>query len=89
MCWADTCHIRFTQYSFMLQLIDICFLPFICMCHISLIQTCLRVVIRPGFVSTSHTFMKSGASHAAGIKLCLIILSYVAIGYDSFCAICN
>ena len=36
----------------MLRLIDICFLTCICMWQISQIQTCLRVVVRPGLVST-------------------------------------
>ena len=37
----------------LLHLIDIFFLPCICLWHISQIQTCLCVVVGPGFVSTS------------------------------------
>ena len=33
--------------------------------HISQLQTCLRVVVGPGFVSTLSTFMRSSASHLA------------------------
>ena len=46
-----------------LHLIDICFLWCICLWQISLIQTCLGVFVRPGFVSTSPAFMRSRASH--------------------------
>ena len=34
--------------------------------QISQIQTCLCVVVGPGFVSTSPTFMRSSAGHLAG-----------------------
>ena len=54
-------HFRCTQCSILLHLIDICFLPFIC-----LWETCLRVVVEPGCVSTSPAFMRSSASHPAG-----------------------
>ena len=54
-------HLRCTQCSILLHLIDICFLTCICLWHISLIQTCLRVV-----VSILPVFMKSIASHPAG-----------------------
>ena len=54
-------HLRCTQCSILLHLIDICFLTCIC-----LWQTCLRVVVGPGFVSTSSDFMRSIASHPAG-----------------------
>ena len=50
-------HLRCTQCSIMLHLIDICFL------------TCLCVVVGPGFVSTSPTFMRSIASHPIGPPL--------------------
>ena len=59
-------HIRCTQCSILLHLIDICFLPCICMWQISQIQICLRVVVGPGLVSTSPAFMGSIASHPAG-----------------------
>ena len=59
-------HIRCTQCSILLHLIEICFLTCICLWQISLIQTCLRMVVRPGLVSTSPAFMRSIASHPAG-----------------------
>ena len=37
--------------------------------HISQIQTCLCAVVRPGFVSTSHAFMRSSASFSQNGKL--------------------
>ena len=39
--------------AILLHLIDICFLSCICLWQISQIQTCLCVVVGPGFVSTS------------------------------------
>ena len=76
-------HLRYTQCSILLHLNYICFLPCICLWKISQIQTCLCVVVGPGFVSTSHTFMRSSASHpvgpvcqrAANIKECKFIAS--------------
>ena len=59
-------HLRCTQCSIPLHLIDICFLTGICLWQISQIQTCLRVVVVPGLVSTSLTFMRSIASHPEG-----------------------
>ena len=35
-----------------LHLIDICYLPCICLWQVSQIQTCLCVVVEPGFVTT-------------------------------------
>ena len=54
------------QCSILLHLIDICFLQWICLWQISHIQTCLCVVVGPGFVSTSPAFMRSSAIHPAG-----------------------
>ena len=45
--WRIPAHLGYTQCSFMLHLIDIGFLPCICLWHISQIQTCLCVVIGP------------------------------------------
>ena len=59
-------HLRCTQCSIMLHLIDICFLTCICLWQILQIQTCLRVVVGPGLVSTSLAFMMSIASHPVG-----------------------
>ena len=39
----------------------------ICLWQISQIQTCLREVVGPGLVSTSPAFMRSSASHPAGL----------------------
>ena len=38
----------------------------ICLWKISQMQTCLCIVVRPGFVSTSPAFMRSSASHPVG-----------------------
>ena len=59
-------HLRCTQCSTLLHLIDICFLPCICLWQISQIQTCLCVVVGPGFASTSPAYMRSSGSHPAG-----------------------
>ena len=59
-------HLWCTQRSIMLHLIDICFLTCICLRQILQIQTCLRVVVEPGLVSTSPDFMRSIASYPAG-----------------------
>ena len=59
-------HLRCTQCSILLHLIDISFIPCICLWQISQIQTCLCVVVGPGFGSTSPTFMRSRTSHPAG-----------------------
>ena len=59
-------HLRYTQCSILLHLINICFLTCICLRKISQIQTCLRVVVGPGLVSTSPAFMRSISSHSAG-----------------------
>ena len=45
-------HLRCTQCSIMLDHIDIGFLTYICLWQISQVQTCLRVVVGPGLVST-------------------------------------
>ena len=53
-------HLRCTQCSILLHLIDICFLTCICLWQISQIQTCLRVVV-------GHpTFMRNIASSPVG-----------------------
>ena len=54
-------HLRCTQCSILLHRINICFIPCICLCQISQIQTCLCVVVGPGFVSTSPAFMRRSA----------------------------
>ena len=52
--------------SIMMHLVDICFLPCICLWQISKIQICLRVVIGPGLFSTSLAFMRRCTNHPAG-----------------------
>ena len=52
--------------SILLHLIDICFLTGTFLWHISNMQTCLRVVVGPGLVSTSPDFMRSSSSQEAG-----------------------
>ena len=46
-------HLRCTQCSILLHLIDICFLTCISLWQISQIQTCLCVVVGPVLVSSS------------------------------------
>ena len=64
--WRIPAHLRCTQCSILLQLVDICFLTCICLWQISQIQTFLFKVVRPGMVSTSPAFVSSSASHPAG-----------------------
>ena len=59
-------HLKCTQCSIMLHLIDVCFLTCICLWKISHIQTCLRVFVGPRFVSTSLAFMRSSTSYPVG-----------------------
>ena len=47
--WRIPAHLRFTQCSILLHLIDICFLLCICLWQISQIQTCLCVFVGPEF----------------------------------------
>ena len=64
--WRIPAHLRCTQCSIMLHLMDICFLTCICLWQISQIQTRLFKVVGPGLVSTSPAFVSSSASHPAG-----------------------
>ena len=64
--WRIPAHLRCTQCSIMLHLMDICFLTCICLWQISQIQTCLFKVVGPGLVSTSPAFVSSSPSHPAG-----------------------
>ena len=59
-------HLRCTQCSILLHLMDICFLTCICLWQISQIQTFLFKVVGPGLVSTSPAFVRNSASHPAG-----------------------
>ena len=58
--WRIPAHLRCTQCSILLHLMDICFLTCICLWQISLIQTFLFKVVGPGLVSTSPKNGKSG-----------------------------
>ena len=64
--WQIPAHLRCTQCSILLHLMDICFLTCNCLWQISQIQTHLFKVVRPGLVSTSPALVSSSASHAAG-----------------------
>ena len=64
--WRIPAHLRCTQCSILLHLMDICFLTCICLWQISQIQTFLFKVVGPGLVSTSPAFVSSSARHPAG-----------------------
>ena len=64
--WRIPAHLRCTQCSILLHLMDICFLTCICLWQISQIQTLLFRVVGPGLVSTSPAFVSNSASHPAG-----------------------
>ena len=64
--WRIPAHLRCTQCSILLYLMDICFLTCICLWQISQIQTFLFKVVGPGLVSTSPALVSSSASHPAG-----------------------
>ena len=64
--WRIPAHLRCTQCSILLHLMDICFLTCICLWQISQIQTFLFRVVGPGLASTSPAFVSNSASHLAG-----------------------
>ena len=64
--WRIAAHLRCTQCSILLHLMDICFLTCICLWQISQIQTFLFRVVGPGLVSTSPAFVSNSASHPEG-----------------------
>ena len=64
--WRIPAHLRCTQCSILLHLMDICFLTCICLWQISQIQTFLFKIVGPGLVSTSPAFVSCSASHPAG-----------------------
>ena len=61
--WRIPAHLRCTQCSILLHLMDICFLTCICLWQISQIQTFLFGVVGPRLVSTSPSFVSNSASH--------------------------
>ena len=85
-------HLRCTLCSIMLPLIDICFQPCIRLWQMSQIQTCLCVVVGPGFVSTPPAFKRSSASHPAvrmaGFPKKTVIRNHMA-GVEGFDTICT
>ena len=64
--WRISAHLRCTQCSILLRLMDICFLTCICLWQISQIQTCLFKVVGPGLVWISPAFVSSSTSNPAG-----------------------
>ena len=64
--WRIPAHLRCTQCSILLHLMDICFLTCICLWQISQIQIFLFRVVGPGLGSTSPAFVSNSASHPAG-----------------------
>ena len=64
--WRIPAHLRCTQCSILLHLMDICFLTCICLLQISQIQTRLFDVVGTGLVSTSPVFLRSSANHPVG-----------------------
>ena len=64
--WRIPAHLRCTQCSILLHLMDICFLTCIFLWQILQIQTFLFRVVGPGLVSTSPAFVSNSASHPAG-----------------------
>ena len=63
--WRIPAHLRCTQCSILLHLMDICFLTCICLWQISQIQIFLFKVVGPVLVSTSPAFVSNSASHLA------------------------
>ena len=63
--WRIPAHLRCTQCSILLHLMDICFLTCICLEQISQIQTRLFNVVGPRLVSTSPNFVRSSANPSA------------------------
>ena len=70
--------------------------PCICLWQISQIQTCLRVVVGPGFVSISSAFMRSTTSHPVGphVRLVPKMVNRAPIAgrevFDTICTtVCN
>ena len=64
--WRIPAHLRCTQCSILLHLMDICFLACICLWQMAQIQTFLFNVVGPGLVSASPDFVSSSASYPAG-----------------------
>ena len=64
--WRIPVHLRCTQCSILLHLMDIFFLTCICLWQISQIQIFLFRVVGPGLVSTSPAFVSNSAGHPAG-----------------------
>ena len=65
--WWIPAHLRCTQCSILLHLMDICFLTCICLWQISKIQTLLFKMVGTGLVSTSSGFVRSSTIQMAGM----------------------
>ena len=64
--WRIPAHLRCTQCSILLHLMDICFPTCICLWQISHIQTFLFKVVGPGLVLKSSAFVSSGDQPSSG-----------------------
>ena len=84
--WRIPAHLRCTQCSILLHLMDICFLTCICLWQISQIPTFLFKVVGPGLVSTSPAFVSSSASYPAGPhdRHAQKTVTIIIIGYSPF-----
>ena len=58
--WRIPSHLRSSQCSILLHLMDICFQQCICLWQIWQIQTCLCVVVGPGFVDITCFYDEPG-----------------------------
>ena len=78
-------HLRCTQCSIMLHIVDICILPCICLRQISQIQTCLCVVVGLGFVSTSPAFIRSSVGRVSVFGLMWFGLMWFGLLWFEWC----
>ena len=86
--WRIPAHLKCTQRSILLNLMDICFLT-ICLWQISQIQTWLFKVVGPGLVSTSPAFGSRSASHPAGQHAQKRYIGPPLLGTGRFDTICT
>ena len=87
--WRIPAHLRCTQCSILLHLMDICFLTCICLWQISQIQTRLFKFVVPGLVSTSPAFVSSGSAWPACPKTLNRATIAGAERFDTICtAVC-
>ena len=60
-------HLRCIQCTILLHLIDICFIPCICLWQISKIPTCLCVVVGLGFACANNVIVAQSPSEAKSL----------------------